>query len=120
MKKAVGTWKSDVYGLLPISHICIEVRVKVWAPEYLSLFMYVFPEISVHAKFLVSRAIRNVDLLKIFTLFLIHVSVFGTSSELYMRKDYYYYYYYYCGHYHHHHLYATGHLDTGFSWFSCA
>jgi hypothetical protein len=30
-----------VYGLLPVSHVCIEVRVRVWAPECSLLYIFV-------------------------------------------------------------------------------
>ena len=30
-----------MYGLLPVSHVCIEGRVKVWAPECSLLYIYV-------------------------------------------------------------------------------
>ena len=96
VKQAVSTWKSDVYHLLPMCHVYIEVRIKVSAPECLLLCTYVFFLIFLQVKFLVSYAIWNAELLKVFVCFLKHTSVCWISSELYILKAYYCYHYYHC------------------------
>jgi hypothetical protein len=62
VKQAVSTWRSDMYGLLPVSHVCVEVKSKglgtiMYVALCICCFMYMFPEISLQVKFLVSCAI---------------------------------------------------------------
>jgi hypothetical protein len=56
VKQAVITCRSDVYRLLPICHVRIEVRVKVCQPDCL-LYTRMFPEISFQVKLFISYPI---------------------------------------------------------------
>ena len=60
VKQAVSTWKSDVHGLLLVSHVCIEIRVKVWAPKCLLLYIYVHTHTHIYIYIYTGCPRRNV------------------------------------------------------------